>query len=305
MEQAAIEIQGLTVRTRRGYALADVGLMAYRGEMIAIFGPPGSGKTTLLQAVSGKSSPDSGHVRILGALLMKKDPRVELAPGSPGGATPLLWLSKRASALPGSQRTSRVTRALELLDLFELRDTPLRELSAGQQRAVALAAVFSSPAPIVLIDGLLDSLPEPLFNRAYDHLGERVRKESGTVLLATVRSEIAEQADRVLMLEEGRALAFEPPGDLLAAYASDMVTIEGIDESLVRGTLRGVFDVEIEETPDGARFASAVGESAAAEVFRHPPKGARAVFVRRPTLWDVYGRIHQRAPEPGSAQAGR
>ena len=70
---------------------------------------------------------------------------------------------------------------------------------------------------------------------------------------------------------------------------------ESQSSSLVQGTLRGIFDVEVEETPDGARFSASDGVAAAAGVFRHPPEGARAVYVRRPTLWDVLQRLREEA----------
>jgi hypothetical protein len=59
----------------------------------------------------------------------------------------------------------------------------------------------------------------------------------------------------------------------------------------VKGTLRGVFDVEIEENEDGVSFAASDGAADVAQLFRHPPTGARVVYLTKPTLWDVYARL--------------
>ena len=291
MQAPLLEIMDLRVVARQRELLAGIHCSVSAGEVVAVFGPFGSGKSALLQAASGQIPPDSGMIRLFGAPVKKRDSRVELAAGPVSGSTAHHVASKSAGGGSPGQKTASVTRALETMELFEIRDLPLKDVGEGRRRAAALAAALASDSSLLLIDDLLDTLPEPLFERAWGHLRARAEKTDSAVLVSTVRSSIALRADMVLVLHNGAQLAYDKPESLLGSCMADTVTIEAVSAALVQGTLRGLFDIEIEETADGARFSSADGASAAAGAFRHPPEGARAVYVRRPTLWDVYNRL--------------
>ncbi len=71
----------------------------------------------------------------------------------------------------------------------------------------------------------------------------------------------------------------------------EIVLIEAADPEAVQRTLRGIFDVVMEETPEGLRVSAADAVPIAAYLFRHPAGGFRSVFIRRPTLWDVLNTI--------------
>ena len=296
MEHPILEVHDLTVRIRKAAVLSGIQFAVQPGEIMAIFGPFGSGKSALLSGIAGLL-PIDGGVRLCGASPARTDDRIELAlPMIAGKAiTVQQWLLKRAasSGVPLAPRAGRVARALDSLDLFAHRDTPLKELSDGQQRSTFLAGALASGSSVLLIDGLLDSLPEPLVERAWSHLRSRVAKEDAAVIFSTVRSELAERSDRVLILDSGRMLACSPPEEILSAHGMDTVTIEAIDPSTVRGTLRGIADVEMEDVPGGVRFTVPDGSRAAVGVFRHPPQGVRTVYVRRPTLWDALNRLRE------------
>ena len=297
MEHPILAVNELTVRSRKGISLTGISFVVQAGEVISVFGPFGSGKSTLLGALAGQL-PNQGMIRQFGDSGAKGNSRIEIASqptGTGRGLTVQQWLSKRAAStrVPLAQRAGRLARALDALELFPLRDTPLKELSDGQQRSVSLAGGLAAGSPILLLDDLLDAMPEPLFERAWSHLRARASNENSAVIFSTVRSDVAERADRVLILDSGRLLAFAPPSEILSAYGCETVTIEAVDPSLVRGTLRGISEVEVEEIPGGVRFTATDGARAAADLFRHPPQGARIVYVRPPTLWDALNRLRE------------
>jgi len=296
MQHAALDVKDLAVRSRKGIVLSGINFAVQPGELVAVFGPLGCGKSSLLGALAGLSQSE-GSIRLFGDSVSRSIARIELTPqpGAARGATIQQWLMKRAasSRVPLAQRAGRVARALDSMELFTFRDTAIRELSNGQQRSVSLAGGLASRSPVLLIDALLDALSEPLLERTWNHLRGRVEKENAAVIFATVRSEIAERADRVLIVDSGRSLTFSPPAEILKAYGQDTITIEAVDPSLVRGTLRGVSEVEMEETPSGLMFTATDGARAAASLFRHPPQGVRAIYVRRPSLWDALDRLRE------------
>ena len=270
----------------------DITLTAAQGESIALFGGSGSGKTTLLKLLAGQLGPQSGMVRILGRAPRSVRKQVSYA-GENARLNPLLTAHQVVAHqvarhdVAVAQRPARITEVLELVELYELRDRPVRELSGGQRTALTIAAALAPRPALVLMDNLTPSLPPGVAGKIYSYLDARRTKDGLTLVHATTLSSEAERADRVLLLDAGCPLAFDTPDQLISNHSADTVTIEAADPDAVQRTLRGIFDVEIEATDGGLTFRAADGMATAAHLFRHPPGGVRTVYVQRPTLWDV------------------
>ncbi len=296
-----VDLQDVSARTLRG-TISALTMSGRPGEAIALLGGLGAGKTTVLQILAGHLQPEAGYVRLFG----KQPGRVARRVGFSREHTPLSplfspnhLLNREAArrGVPAGQRPSRVAEAIDLLGLYEQRDRPLRELSAGERAAVGLATAIVHRPLVLLLDNPMGLLPEPLAERVWEYLHQRQSREGLTVVYSTVRSGEAERADRVLLLDQGRPLAFGAPPDLLAHVCADTITVEAAAPEAVQRTIRGVFDVEVEETRHGVRFSARDGAEAAAHLLRHPPEGARAVYVRPPTLWDVIEALKERGAQ--------
>jgi len=290
-----VEVNGVCVRYRRGGGVSGVSFSALPGEWVALFGGAGSGKTTLLRLLAGRLSPEAGTVRVLGRAPRGVSRMVGYAPERPPFAsifTPHQILGQQMARhdVPGSQRTARLVETLELLGLYADRDRPARELSGGEQTALAIAAALAHRPAVLLLDNLTTTLPVPLADRLRAHLDARRAEDGLTVVQATTNADEAEQADRALLLEAGRPLVFAAPADLLARHAADTLIVEAADPEAVQRTLRGIFDVKIAETRDGLRFSATDGLGVTAHLLRHPAGGVRTVYLRKPTLWDVLKR---------------
>lgn len=292
----SVEVSEVTARYRKGRGVYGVSFEARPGERVALFGGAGSGKSTLLRVLAGRLAPEEGTVRVLGRAARGAAKQIGYAPEEAHPValfTPHQLLLQRTIRydVPGAQRPARIAEALEIFDLYDDRDRPIRELSCTQQTALTLAAALVHRPALLLLDNLLPALPSPLVERLRAYLETRCADEGLTVIHATNRSDEAEQADRVLLLEAGCSRAFASPAELLAQHAADTLTVEAADPAAVRRTLRGIFDVAITPTRDGLRFSTADGLAAAAHLFRHPSGGVRVVTLRSPTLWDVLERL--------------
>jgi ABC-2 type transport system ATP-binding protein len=144
---------------------------------------------------------------------------------------------------------------------------------------------------VLLMDDCTASLPEPAANRIWQYL-EELRQEYGlTLIYATTRSDEAEEADVVVMMDHGRVLRVASPGELLAAVPTQQVMVEALDPKLVSRTIRGTFHVEVEEEKNAVTFRTADGALAAADLFRHAGDTVRMVTVERPSLWDALAEL--------------
>jgi len=303
-----VELLDVSVQIRRQCALRDISLACSEGERIALFGPGGSGKTTLLRLLAGRISPTSGPVRLL-----QRPPRsvasrigyaAEAAGNSLFNASQILAKSLAAHDVPGYQRTARATEALETLGVFEERERPVRELGSTDRSCVSLAAAIAHRPEVLLIDNITSFLPDETQARFWRFVDDRRAAEGLTVIHATTSESEAEAADRVLILDAGRALARGTPRELQDAHGGETLMIEAADPDAIRRTLRGMYDVVLEETARGLRLSVPDAVPAVAHLFRHPSAGFRAVSICRPGMWDVYRALRSEADTASEERSG-
>jgi ABC-type lipoprotein export system ATPase subunit len=229
---AAIEATGLLVvheaasaegAHRPVAALRGLDLRVDTGEVAAVVGPSGSGKTSLLRVLGGLVRPTAGSVTVFDTSLDGGTPgeirryrrdvvaivdqhyRRALSP-----YLPALEIVAMPLALRGRPRAEREARAQELLAAMGLGDRgPARvsELSGGEQQRLAVAAALAIRPKLLLADEPTGELDAVATDRLLTLVRDLVRAEGTTALIVTHDPAVEAIADRVVILEDGRAVA--------------------------------------------------------------------------------------------------
>jgi heme exporter protein A len=202
-------------------ALRDVALVLRRGQTLSVLGPNGAGKTTLLRVLATLLRPTAGEVSVLGCRLPGESWR---ARGRIGylGHEPLLYRDlsgaenlRFAARLHGIDDAERIAELLDRVGMSGRAEELVRNLSAGMvQRLAVCRAVLHRPELLLLdeprahLDPEAAALVEPLIGPA----PQRAR----VVVTHEIDSALAE-ADRVLVLRAGGAVAYEGPARGLSA----------------------------------------------------------------------------------------
>lgn len=195
----------------RGSVLGPLNLSIPAGSFTVIHGPSGSGKTTLLELLAGFRQPDSGRVLRDGRppsgygdfawmdqqpFLMQGSLADNLLLAAPGASRNQLWQACERAGLAGW-----------LHNLPDGLDTPITEagagLSGGQAQRLALARVFLSPAPLVLLDEPTAQL-DPETERQVLKALSTLAQEQRTIVVASHQTGIDALADAVYSLEKGK-----------------------------------------------------------------------------------------------------
>ncbi len=202
---------------------------------VALFGPSGSGKTTTLAAVAGLRRPDAGRIRIGDRVLFDDIRGIDVPPHDrrvgyvPQDLALFPHLDVRGNVMYGAHGDRRTRRhgmdpaathapILALLEIDALLDRSVGSLSGGERQRVALARALVTEPDLLLLDEPLAALDASLRGRILPYL-ERVRDELGTPMLYVSHSaeEVRRVAERVIVLDQGRARLAGVPADVLTS----------------------------------------------------------------------------------------
>ena len=255
-----VSVDGVTKTYQLGgtvTALDDVSVSLEAGSYTAVMGPSGSGKSTLLNLVGGLDTADSGTVRVAGVDLSRVSEarRAEKRGTAIGFVFQTFNLMPRLTAvenvaLPlvfdGWPRQKRLDRARDVLDdvgLGDRYDHAPTELSGGQRQRVAIARALAPEPSLLLAD-------EPTGNVDTDtgaaimRLLAAIHDRGNTILLVTHARRIAEHAERIVHVRDGRIERVETverrrPRDNGADTDGDADTPSDADAQSAEGSAAG------------------------------------------------------------------
>jgi ABC-2 type transport system ATP-binding protein len=156
-------ISGLVKRVQRTvHALDGVSFTLKRGELVGYIGPNGAGKSTTVKILGGILVPDSGRCEVLGHVPWKERIRTVGKIGVVFGQRTQLWwdlpviesfeLLRDIYKVPKTEYERAVEELITLLELGNLLDVPVRQLSLGQRMRCDLAAALLHSPPLLFLD---------------------------------------------------------------------------------------------------------------------------------------------------------
>lgn len=197
-------------------AVDDINISVEKGEFVAIVGTSGSGKTSLLNLLGGLDYADSGEVIIGGQSLMNmKDEELTVFRRRNIGfifqnynLVSMLNVYKNVVLpirLDGNKPDEVfVGKILTMLGLMEKKTNRPNQLSGGQQQRVAIARALASKPQIILADEPTGNLDSKTSAEVMGLLQMTSREFHQTIIMITHNEEIAQLADRIIHLEDGK-----------------------------------------------------------------------------------------------------
>ena len=197
-------------------ALDGVDLEVEKGEFLAVVGTTGSGKSTLLHMLGGLDRPTSGKVYVeqKDIFKLKEDPLCIFRRRKIGfvfqsyNLVPVLNVYENI-VLPVELDGNRVDenyveKVIEILGLSSKLESLPSQLSGGQQQRVAIARALASKPAIILADEPTGNLDSRTSQDVLGLLKVTSEKFGQTIVMITHNEEIAQLADRIIRIEDGR-----------------------------------------------------------------------------------------------------
>jgi ABC-2 type transport system ATP-binding protein len=289
------------------------------GTILGVVGPSGSGKTTTIRMLTGTLARGQGEITVLGEDPMHFSRRVR---GRLAYMPQLFSLYEDLSAqenvgfvaalygIGPFRRTSRIKRALQVVDLLDARHVLARNLSGGMQRRLELACALVHDPEVLFIDEPTAGIDPMLRQAVWDEL-RRLRSEGRTLVVTTQYVSEAENCDQVALILDGELVALDTPEALRRmAFGGDVLEIttdRAVDPDLL-ATVDGVQNVR---QPGPRTLIATVSDAGAltpriVEAIRMAGIGVAGIEEHQPTFDEVFTELvgQSRAQREGDETDG-
>ncbi len=212
-------------------ALDDVSLSLGKGEIVGLAGHTGSGKSTMIQLLNGLLKPTSGTVTFEGKDIHAKGYSGNYLRSKVGMVfqypehqmiCDTVWedvaFGPSKQGLTGEACETRVEEALRFVDLPEkyYQASPL-QLSGGQKRRVAIAGVLAMHPEYIILDEPAAGLDAAGKREIFDRIRRMSREQGiGVLLVSHSMEDLAEYADRIIVLDDGKKILDDRPAQVFA-----------------------------------------------------------------------------------------
>ena len=217
MSVEIVSVDRLFFQYNSSEVLSDISFNLYKGDYLGLVGPNGSGKTTLIKVLLGLHKPSKGSVRLFG-----RDPAafeewhrvgylpqkiVSFNPHFPASAKEIVALGllsrKKLSAGSGRPDCLTVEKAMDLMDITNLKNKLIGELSGGQLQRVLLAKAMMSMPELLILDEPTTALDPETRERFFALLRRLNEKEDLTIVIITHDvGTIGKYASKLLYLDK-------------------------------------------------------------------------------------------------------
>ncbi len=304
---------GLLRRERHEVRAVDgISFQVARGEMVGYIGPNGAGKSTTIKMLTGILTPSGGRLRVAGIDPSRERTRLAHRIGVVFGQRTTLWwdlplrdsyrLMHRMYRIPDRRYRENLDRCVELLDLGELLEVPVRQLSLGQRMRGDIAAALLHDPEVLYLDEPtigLDVVSKAKVRRFLKELNA----ERGTTVLLTTHdlTDIEQLCRRVMVIDHGRLMYDGSLAGLHEVGESERMLVVDLERELPpislapEGAGPGVRAVKVEGVRQWLAFpASASAAPLVARIAAEYP--LMDLSVREPDIEAVIARMYEAAP---------
>jgi ABC-2 type transport system ATP-binding protein len=302
-----IEVENLTRRFGDLIAVDDINLEVGRKEIFGFLGPNGAGKTTTINMLCTLLKPTSGRAILNGFDVASEQDDVRQ---SIGIVFQDPTLDERLTArenlqfhamlynVPPGEREERSRSVLEMVELTSRADDRVETFSGGMRRRLEIARGLMHYPHVLFLDEPTLGLDPQTRSNIWEHVRELREQYDITIFMTTHYMDEAENCDRIAIIDNGRIVALDTPGNLKHEVGGDIITLRVEDATTVAAELREKFDVEVDAAnvpdasggPAGGRLRLEVssGRTFLPRLLKSLTAEILSVTVREPTLDDVF-----------------
>ena len=295
----AIEVEALVKSYGEVEAVRGVSFTVAPGEVFGFLGPNGAGKSTTINVLCTLARPTSGTARVNGFDVVGERDAVRRHiglvfqdPTLDGYLTAEQNLRLHAELYDIDPEVvpTRMRQMLEMVDLWDRRDTPVQTYSGGMRRRLEIARGLMHSPRVLFLDEPTIGLDPQTRSSIWNYIRALQEAEGTTIFMTTHYMDEAEFCDRIAIIDRGEIVVLDSPEALKASVGADRVVLGTADDEAALAALRDQFGIEATVAEGAVTFHVDSGEAFVPRLFAELGVGITSVKVARPTLDDVFMR---------------
>ncbi len=229
-----VEVKNLTKRFGDFTAVNGVSFSVRRGEIFGFLGPNGAGKSTTIRMLCGILLPSEGSGSVSGYDIIEENELIKSTIG---------YMSQRFSlyddltvtenleffgsiyGLEGRELKRRISVAIELAEIGERRDSPVKNLPGGIKQRLALGGAILHDPPVLFLDEPTSGV-DPAMRRNFWDIIYRFSEEGKTIFVTTHYMDEAEHCDRIALIIAGEIIALDSPERLRESLPYEVYSLK-------------------------------------------------------------------------------
>jgi ABC-2 type transport system ATP-binding protein len=292
-----IEVDQLRKTYGEVEAVRGVSFAVEAGEVFGFLGPNGAGKTTTINMLCTLAKPSGGRALVAGhdVVTERDDVRRNIGlvfqdPTLDGYLTAAqnLRLHAELYGVEQSLVPARMQQMLEMVGLWDRRDTTVMTFSGGMRRRLEIARGLMHSPRVLFLDEPTIGLDPQTRSSIWSYIRQLRETEEITIFMTTHYMDEAEYCDRSASMDQGEIVALDSPEALKETVGADRVRIETDDNEAAIGALRERMNIEARTAEGAVMFNVPGGEEFVPRLFAELGVPIRSVSVARPSLDDVF-----------------
>ena len=313
MTEPVIQVTDLVKRYGELEAVRGINFEVEPGETFGFLGPNGAGKSTTIKILCTLTDPTSGSARVAGYDVKTQRDTVRRNIGLVFQDTTLdtyltgeqnLRFHADLYGVPRSQVDARMKMVLDMVSLWDRRQSVVGTYSGGMKRRLEIARGLLHAPRVLFLDEPTVGLDPQTRTSIWEYINDLKQREDITIFLTTHYMDEAEHCDRIGIIDHGQIVAIDTPENLKASIGKDRVQISTADDPEAIRELKRRFDLDGAVHENQVTFKVASGEQFVPRLFAELSVPIRSVSVARPSLDDVFMSYTGRTIRDTEASAG-
>jgi ABC-2 type transport system ATP-binding protein len=230
----AVAVSGLAKSYGDIEAVRGIDFEVAAGETFGFLGPNGAGKSTTIKILCTLARPTTGRASVAGHDVVSERDAVRRNIGLVFQDTTLdnyltgaqnLRFHAELYAVPSAAVEPRMKQVLDMVGLWDRRDSLVSTYSGGMQRRLEIARGLLHAPHVLFLDEPTVGLDPQTRSSIWEYINDLKRREDITIFLTTHYMDEAEHCDRIAIIDHGKIVAIDTPEALKASVGKDRVQI--------------------------------------------------------------------------------
>ena len=297
MSDYIIKVENLVKNYGELAAVDDISFNVSPGEIFGFLGPNGAGKTTTINILCTLSKLTSGRAVINGFDVLRQQNQVRQSiglvfqdPSLDERLTALQNLRFHAMVynVPTTVRSQRIEEMLNMVELWDRRNSIVNTYSGGMKRRLELARGLLHHPKVLFLDEPTLGLDPQTRNHIWEYVLEMRRSEGTTIFLTTHYMDEAEYAERIAIIDHGKLVVIDTPKKLKRMVGKDIISVKTDDNDRAAEEIQNRYQTEARHDSDELTFEVSNGEKFLPIFIKEFGIKIISISLRRPTLEDVF-----------------